>query len=62
MLSNSMVGEKAFAYMESLNQVKTNDGGEDVVKTIAKLLKVDVNDCDIQRAHRLGKKKRMGMM
>ena len=36
---------------------ENNDDGEDVVKTIAKLLKVDVNDCDIQRAHRLGKKK-----
>ena len=40
---------------EKLNSNK--DDGEEVVANIAAELGIDINECDIQRAHRLGKKK-----
>ena len=41
---------------EKLNSNK--DEGEEVVANIAAELGIDINECDIQRAHRLGKKKK----
>jgi len=35
----------------------SNDDGESAVMNIAKVLNVELNATDIQRAHRLGKKK-----
>ena len=41
---------------EKLNS--NNDDGEEVVADIAAELGIDINECDVQRAHTLGKKKK----